>query len=235
MPDLRNVGSNAVLYCGNCSNLFPEQRQVLLQTPLLLSALLNVCIARTWLSPTLAVMRLHSSVAQAIPPNASDRLHLTQLPGISFKDLEKLPAKASMVDLLHSLEEKKDPRLNNVRRTLEKWGRVEIVEATFRGKPLFLIMPDLYSRSIVIGETIVTPSAIVYLLVKLRMMPPGSRPADTKELTVDETKRLVQRNHEIDEKFLESRSEAEGMDTWKANESAHAPHWPAVGSISELH
>ena len=65
------------------------------------------------------------------------------------------------------------------------------------------------------------------------MAPPGSsKPADTKELSVDETKRLVQRNHEIDEKFLESRLEAEEIPSWKANESAHAPRWPAVRSVS---
>ena len=64
------------------------------------------------------------------------------------------------------------------------------------------------------------------------MAPPGSRPADTKELSVDETKRLVQRNYEIDEKFLESRMDAEEIPAWKANESAHAPHWPVVCFIS---
>ena len=85
-----------------------------------------------------------------------------------------------------------------------------------------------------IGETVVTPSAIVFLLVKLRMAPPGSTPADTKELSVDETKRLVQKDHEIDEKFLESRLEAEEIPAWKTNESAHAPHWPAVRSHSQL-
>ena len=67
------------------------------------------------------------------------------------------------------------------------------------------------------------------------MMPPGAQPAETKELTVDETKQLVQRNHDIDEKFLDSRSEGEGLPTWKANESAHAPYWPAVCPISGLH
>lgn len=79
-------------------------------------------------------MRLYSSVAQALPPNASDRLRLTQLPSILYKDVESLPVKANMSDLLHSLEEKKDSRIEDVKKTLEKWGRVEIVEATFRGK-----------------------------------------------------------------------------------------------------
>jgi translocation protein SEC63 len=79
-------------------------------------------------------MRLCSIVTQALPPNAPDRLYLTQLPGIGSEDLETLPAKASMPDLLYHLEEKKDPRTDDLKRTLEKWGRVEIVEATFRGK-----------------------------------------------------------------------------------------------------
>jgi len=113
--------------------VLPEQKQVLLQTPLLLNALLNVCVARTWLLPTLAVMRLYSLVAQALPPTASDKLRLTQLPGIDEKDIETLTPKASMKDLLYMLEEKKDPRAGDVKAALQKWGRVEIVEATFRG------------------------------------------------------------------------------------------------------
>ncbi len=113
--------------------VFPEQKKVVLQTPLLLNALLNVCIARTWLLPTLAVMRLYSLVAQALPPTASDRLRLTQLPGIGEQDVATLTPKANMKDLLCVLEEKKDPRAGDVKEALQKWGHVEIVEATFRG------------------------------------------------------------------------------------------------------
>jgi len=79
-------------------------------------------------------MRLYSSFVQALPPNASDRLRLTQLPGIDSKNLETLLAKANMSNVLYTLEQKKDPRTDDVRQTLEKWGRVEIIEATFRGK-----------------------------------------------------------------------------------------------------
>jgi translocation protein SEC63 len=39
-----------------------------------------------------------------------------------------------MSDVLHSLEEKNDPRSNDVKKALEKWGRVEIVEAAFKGE-----------------------------------------------------------------------------------------------------
>ena len=90
----------------------------------------------------------------------------------------------------------------------------------------------LWSFTSVIGETIVTPSAIIYLLVKLRISPPGSQPAESKELSVDDTKLLVQRNHETDEKFLESKLDAETIPPSKMNENAHAPRWPSVSPIS---
>ena len=112
-----------------------EQKEVLLQTPLLLNALLNVSIARTWLLPTLATMRLFAAFAQALPPSASERLRLTQLPGISAEDIAAVAPKArDMSDVLHSLEEKNDPRSKDVKMTLQKWGRVEIVEAAFKGR-----------------------------------------------------------------------------------------------------
>jgi len=121
-----------------CLTLTPEleQKEVVLQTPLLLNALLNVSVARSWLLPTLAVMRLFAAFTQAIPPNASERLRLTQLPGISAEDVEAVAPKAKdMSDVLHSLEEKDDPRSKDVKKTLQKWGRVEIVEAVFKGEP----------------------------------------------------------------------------------------------------
>lgn len=39
-----------------------------------------------------------------------------------------------MADLVYSLEGKKDARASDVKKALEKWGRVEIVEASFRGE-----------------------------------------------------------------------------------------------------
>lgn len=71
-----------------------------------------------------------------------------------------------------------------------------------------------------------TPSAIVYLLVKLRISPPGTRRAEIKELSVDQMKSVL----ESDEKFLESRLDAEANSALNTTGSAHAPHWPGVGS-----
>ncbi|KAF8905804.1 hypothetical protein CPB84DRAFT_1844796 [Gymnopilus junonius] len=169
----------------------------------------------TWLLPTLAIMRLYSYIAQALPINASDRLKLTQLPGLSKEDILKVAPKAKdMEDLLHELEEKKDERLVDVKRAMEKWGRVDIVDATFK----------------VIGEKTVTPSAIIYLLVKLRISPPGSSSSESeKEPTVDEKKKAVQTEEQRDDKFLSSRSDSEDLPASKANSyAAHAPFWPGT-------
>ncbi|KAJ3507822.1 hypothetical protein NLJ89_g6088 [Agrocybe chaxingu] len=209
------------------TRLKKQQKEVLLQTPLLLNALLNVSIVRTWLMPTLTIIRLYAFLAQALPPNASDKMRFTQLPGITTEDVAKFAEKAKersekdgkvrdMSDLLFELEAKEDGRARDVRKAMEKWGRVEIVDAAFK----------------VIGETVIAPSSIIYLLVKLRITPPGAnKDIEPKDLSVDETKKLLQQNEKIDEKFLESRLDAEELlpaQAKEANSSAHAPYWPGV-------
>lgn len=88
-------------------------------------------------------------------------------------------------------------------------------------------------RSTVIGERVVTPSSIIFLVVKLRISPPGSS-TERKELSVDETKRIVKLNDTKDEEFLTSRAEAEEISPAgaNANDWAHAPFWPAVCTTS---
>ena len=110
-----------------------EQTEILLQTPLLLGALLNISISRNWLLPTLAVMRLHAYLSQALPPG-TERLHFAQLPGIKTDELASLAPHAKDIDdFLHVLQEKRDERLGDVKKAIEKWGRIEIVDAAFKG------------------------------------------------------------------------------------------------------
>ena len=79
-------------------------------------------------------MRLQAYFVQALPPNAADIQRITQLPGIGCDDVHTLAPKAKdMSGFLRSLEEKDDPRVNDVKKAIEKWGRIEIVEATFKG------------------------------------------------------------------------------------------------------
>ena len=73
-----------------------------------------------------------------------------------------------------------------------------------------------------IGERLVTPSSIVFLLVKLRVKELGT----TTPTPVLDTK-SAKKNDEIDEKFLNTRGEAEKLEENDA-EYAHAPYWPAV-------
>jgi translocation protein SEC63 len=110
------------------------QKKVVLQTPLLLNALLNVSIARNWLFPSLFVMRLQAHLVQALPPTAADNHLFTQLPGIGYDEIPKIAPKAKdMSEFLRSLEEKEDPRASDVKKAMERWGHVVIVDAAFKG------------------------------------------------------------------------------------------------------
>ncbi|EAU82333.1 translocation protein sec63 [Coprinopsis cinerea okayama7 len=190
--------------------LAEEQRRIILSTPLLLSALLNVAIARNWLIPTLWAMRLHSYIAQALPPDPPPRVKLTQLP-LSKADIDSMsPRPKDMHEVLVALEDKTDEKSVEAKKALAKWGRVEIVDAGFK----------------VIGERVISPSSIVFLVVKLRLTPPGVS-VEPKDLSVEETKRVVKMNDEKDEAFLLAKGDAEEISEERIPGYAHAPYWPA--------
>ncbi|KAF4602544.1 secretory subunit [Pleurotus pulmonarius] len=193
------------------------QTRVLLQTPLLLNALLQIATARNWLRPTIAVMRLHAFLAQAIFPAFTHndnikRTKFAQLTDIKEAEAVSISPKATKLEeLVSTLEEKGDPRAAEAKKVIEKWGRLELVDATFQ----------------VIGERIVTPGSIVFLVVKLRVSPPGSQPSEEKDLGVDETKRLIKLNEDKDNEFLMSRNNVEERpDEDSLGEYAHTPLWP---------
>lgn len=89
---------------------------------------------------------------------------------------------------------------------------------------------------VVIGERIVTPSSIVYLVVKLRLSPPSSdsdTKTEKKELDAEETKKSIKANEEKDNEFLTGRNDVEPLSDEGSVAFAHAPYWPGV-SISKL-
>ena len=160
-------------------------------------------------------MRLQAYLAQALPPTA-------------FIDKQ----------FLRSLDGGDDPTINDVKKAvLEKWGRVEIVDASFKGLQSFAWHSfSLTSIATVIGETVVTPSSIVYLLVKLRISPPGATGAKKEtSVEVEETNRLAQATAKEDEEFLSICEDAEDLDASSTNGYAHAPHWPGVSSSLMTH
>jgi translocation protein SEC63 len=96
--------------------------------------------ARNWLSPTLAIMRLHTYLAQALPPvSNSIRYHrLAQLPGMDPDKVKNLVAHSTegleVEDFIHLLEKKDNQSVEEVKKALEVWGRLELVDASFKGK-----------------------------------------------------------------------------------------------------
>ncbi|PBL02055.1 hypothetical protein ARMGADRAFT_1158655 [Armillaria gallica] len=174
------------------SALQKEQRRVLLHTPTLLNSLLIMATSRNWLVPTLAVMRLHGYLTQALLPWHS---RVAQLPGV--KPNEGLGE--SLDQFVKTLEEKADARIPDIKKATEKWGKLDVVDASFK----------------VIDEKTVTPSSIVFLVVKLRL---GA--VEGVELDID-----TKENEAKDYEFLNIRKDAEDVAVtpgW-----AHAPYWPA--------
>lgn len=84
-----------------------------------------------------------------------------------------------------------------------------------------------------IGERIVTPSSIVYLVVKLRLSPHSSDSATKteKELSAEETKKSIKVNEEKDYEFLTGRNDAEPLSDEGSLGFAHAPYWPGVSNL----
>ena len=115
------------------SELLAGQTQVLLQTPALLNALLNITTARNWSQPSIAAMRLHAYLAQGILPGSLGA-RWAQLPGLKRGDISALPTTSrDFADIIAHLEEQKNVLAGDARKTVERWGRIEIVDAKFKG------------------------------------------------------------------------------------------------------
>jgi translocation protein SEC63 len=196
-----------------------EQTELLSKLPHMLNALLTVSISRNWLSPTLAVMRLHAYLAQALAPG-NERLKFAQLPGIRSEEVRELAVDSEVLeDFVQTLETNGDERIEDVKTAIRTWGRLELVDASFK----------------VIGERLVTPSAIVFLVVKLRLSPPRDPSAvevKSKEDDVDEIKRTVKANEDKDLQFLNDRKDAEDMADEASPGWAHAPYWPGKRKLT---
>jgi len=185
-----------------------EQSEILLQTPTLLNALLNIVLSRNWLVPTLAAMRLHAYLAQALVPG-DDSLKFAQLPGIKTDEARDFAKEAELLDeLIESLKSKSDSRVQEVKKVAQKWGKLDLVDASFK----------------VIGERVILPLSIVYLVVKLRIKPSTSDASTEPEKKGASTPA----DEEAEEEFLMSKDEASELPSGKAVTGwAHAPRWPA--------
>jgi hypothetical protein len=93
----------------------------------------------------------------------------------------------------------------------------------------------IWLSSLVIGERLITPSTIEYLVVKLRLSLPSLVKVEKKELDVEETKRSVWMNEEKDNQFLVNWQEVEDLEgDGIAGGWAHAPYWPEVSFVNHI-
>lgn len=111
--------------------LSSEQKSLLLHAPNLLNSLLNIALAHSWLLPTMRIMHLHAHLTQAIVPGGEK---MVQFPGIDDPS-EDLPD--SLEGLIDRLEETGDRRVEALRKAGQKWGKLEVVDACYKGVTIF--------------------------------------------------------------------------------------------------
>jgi translocation protein SEC63 len=117
-----------------------EQTKVLLQSPQVLNSLLNICLSRNWLAPSLAAVQLSAHLTQAVPPPKSakesdkDLLKFSQLPDIALDEVEKFKDVHGFDRLIENLESSNDPRAGDVKKAVQSWSNVQIIGSTFKGR-----------------------------------------------------------------------------------------------------
>ena len=119
----------------------PEQTKILLQSPQVLSSLLNICLSRNWLTPSLAAVQLSAHLTQAVPPppktvkeSDKDWLKFSQLPDIALDEVDKFKDVHGFDRLIQNLESSKDPRAGDVKKVVQDWGNIQIIGSSFKGQ-----------------------------------------------------------------------------------------------------
>lgn len=223
------------------NKIYIAQERILLRSPTVLTSLLNIAMAHNWLTPTLNAMRLHAYLTQAIAPNTTEDAQVfTQLPNMSeddVKSFEKLEI-CDIESFISALQKTEDARAEDAKKAINNWGKIDLVEASFKGEGKSSCHNNLLlTMIIVIGERIIVPSSIVQLLVKVRVNPPtGSTVKEETSDDVDVVKKALKANEEKDNEFLQSKRDNEEItDNRQVLGRAHAPYWPAVSvSLSLL-
>ena len=103
-----------------------------------MNSLLNISLARSWLSPSLATMRLNAHLTQALPlplgtGKESECLKFAQLPGIRLEEVASFKNLRDVEELAKALEESSDNRALEIRKAVHKWGKIELVDTSFKG------------------------------------------------------------------------------------------------------
>lgn len=180
-------------------------------------------------------MRLHAYLTQALipSPTPSPALELAQMPGFQpdeVEDIIEALEEKNLPNFVKELDKRQDERKVEVEKAAKKWGNLDVVDTAFKGvsSVYFLMCSEINTLNgfIVIGERIVTPSAIVHLVVKLRISPPLDDNITLQGEKVAQSNSKAE--EEKDNEFLISKRDSEESANIATNRAAHAPYWPGV-------
>ena len=121
------------------SALQHEQNALLLATPTLLTSMLSMTLAHSWLSSTLNVMHLHAHLAQALAPGKNSLLQYPMVEEDEANRLEVSPNESPVADFVGSLEGKNDSRAGVIKKIADRCGKLDVVDARFKGEHLKVI------------------------------------------------------------------------------------------------
>ena len=105
------------------------QRELLLQTPVLLGSLLSMALGHGWLTTTLEVMRLHAYFTQALLPGKSILLQFPLITEDALRD-----AKDSDISTLAPLLKGDRDRARSLLSAARHMGKLDVVDAQFKGR-----------------------------------------------------------------------------------------------------
>ncbi|SDA03416.1 BZ3500_MvSof-1268-A1-R1_Chr7-1g09425 [Microbotryum saponariae] len=193
--------------------LIKEKHRIVTLALPLCNGLSSIVLAHNWLSTYIAVQHLQQFLLQAVHPSSSPLLQLPNLTPEIAQEANKVGAhtitdfgrlNAGQVEkLLPGFPEQHKKEIFEV---AKHWPVVSFVDAKFK----------------VVGETIVTPGAIISFTVKLRITPPGQVMPEITSVTVGKQEEEGE-EESIDE--LIGRRKA-GEDGDEPTPLAHAPHYP---------
>jgi translocation protein SEC63 len=124
------------------------------------------------------------------------RSRLAQLPGIqaNAKELE-----SQREDFVEVLDMRGNDRVGDIRKASQG---LDSVDASFKGAQFCCVKEIDRLMDLVIGERVITPSAIVFLVVELRASPPLDDRISESSSNVKDTNGTMEIDEEIDNKFL---------------------------------
>ena len=194
-----------------------------------------MALSHNWLSSTLEVMHLHAYLAQALLPGSEP---LLQFPSITKTDANGVATEGETVPLnglVKKLASRQDPRVEQLKEVGKQWGKLDVVDAQFKGtlQSCLLTMAYIF-LSLVLGERLVTPGAIVQLVFKVRLLPVGVQVSPFSAADVDQEKAHAKQEDEREQLFMQGKLDTETLDGLEGG-YAHAPYWPAVRSAPLFH